>query len=130
MGLLSFAALAGFKKALRPFSVERPKSRSGTYSGRFGSDFEAPPGRISDFWPVTPTFALYLCFSGGNPNHFAESQPRIISTGFYSKGSLNPINVCPKSICANRPDSCCESPGHLCSPLDFSACSSVDLFNL
>ena len=49
---------AGFKKALRPFSVERPKSRSGAYSGRFGSDSGAPPGRISDFWPVTPTFAL------------------------------------------------------------------------
>ena len=50
--------LAGFKKALRLFSVERPKSRSGTYSGLFGSDFGAPPGRISDFWPVTPIFAL------------------------------------------------------------------------
>ena len=28
-----------FKKALRLFSVERPKSRLGAYSGRFGSDF-------------------------------------------------------------------------------------------
>ena len=50
--------VAGFKKALRPFSVERPKSRSGTYPGRFGSEFGAPPGRISDFWPATPIFAL------------------------------------------------------------------------
>ena len=51
-------ALAGFKEALRPFSVERPRSRSGTYSGRFGSDFGAPPGRISNSWLVTTIFAL------------------------------------------------------------------------
>ena len=57
-GILKVDILAGFKKALRPFSVERPKPRSGAYSRRFGSDFGAPPGRISDFWPVTPIFAL------------------------------------------------------------------------
>ena len=50
--------LAGLKKALRPFSVERLKPDSGTYSGRFGSDFGAPPGCISNFWPVTPIFVL------------------------------------------------------------------------
>ena len=40
----------------------------------------------SEFCPVT-------LISDGNPNHFAESQPRIISTGLYSKGSLSPINT-------------------------------------
>ena len=51
-------SLSWIQKALKPFSVERPKSRSGVCSGRFSSDSGAPSGRISDFWPVTPIFAL------------------------------------------------------------------------
>ena len=57
------SGLAGFKEALRPFSVERPKPRSGTFSGRFGSDLGSPPGLylqflacISDSRPVTLIF--------------------------------------------------------------------------
>ena len=43
--------LAGFKKALRPFSVEGPKSRSGAYSEKFGSDFGPCPA-------ASPIFGL------------------------------------------------------------------------
>ena len=42
------------------FSVEAPKRHSGPFSGRFGSDSGGLPGCNSDFWPVTPTFGLYL----------------------------------------------------------------------
>ena len=78
--------LAGFKEALGPFFVERPKTRLGAFSGdsvRIWGPYLRFLACISDFWPVSPIF-------GGNPNHFAEYQPRIMSQGFYSKGSLNP----------------------------------------
>ena len=44
--------LAGFKKALKGFSVEAPKPHSGSFSGRFGSDSGGLPGCNSDFWSV------------------------------------------------------------------------------
>ena len=50
--------LCVFKKTLRPFSAELPKSDSDTCLGRFDSDFEDPSGCNSDFRAVTLTFAL------------------------------------------------------------------------
>ena len=101
--LIQKRLLWGPKRGFRALFCRKTEDRSGAFSGDsvrilgavspiFGPYLRFS-ARTSDFRPISRIFGPYLRFFGGNPNRFAEYQPRIISQGFYSKGSLSPLNV-------------------------------------